>query len=209
MRSLTLALVLSTALCAAEIPQGTHLLLRLVNSISTRTARIGDRVYLRTASPVLVNGQFLVPVDSYAEGVVTRSVRSGRVKGRAELAIRIETLSLPSGKTIRVAPKLSAVDSDGTEQRVDARENDIRQGGSKGKDAQTVAETTGAGAAVGGLAVQSWKGAGIGAGVGSALGVATTLLARGREVDLRQGSTIEVVFDRAVPIDASPAQPKR
>lgn len=207
MRSLTLALVFTAALSAAEIPQGTHLLLRMVNSISTRTARPGDRVYLRAASPVLVNGQFVVPVDSYAEGVVTRSVRSGRVKGRAELAIRIDTLTLPSGKTIRIAPQLSAVDSGGTEQKVD--ENDIRQGGTKGKDAQTIAETTGAGAAIGGLAVQSWKGAGIGAGAGGAVGLAETLLTRGREVDLRQGSTVDVVFNRAVPLDAPPPQPKR
>lgn len=202
MRSLTLALVFTAALSAAEIPQGTHLLLRMVNSISTRTARAGDRIYLRTASPVLVNGQFVVPVDSYAEGVVTRSVRSGRVKGRAELAIRIDTLTVPSGKTIRIAPQLSAVDSGGTEQKVD--ENDIRQGGTKGKDAQTIAETTGAGAAIGGLAVQSWKGAGIGAGAGGAVGLAETLLTRGREVDLRQGSTVDVVFNRAVPLDAPP-----
>jgi hypothetical protein len=208
MRSLSLALAFTAAVSAAEIPQGTHLLLRMVNSISTRTARAGDRVYLRTASPVLVNGQFVVPVDSYAEGVVTRSVRSGRVKGRAELAIRIESLTLPSGKTIRIAPQLSAADSDGTEQKVDAHENDIRQGGTKGRDAQTIAVTGGTGAAIGGIADQSWKGAGIGAGVGGAVGLATTLLTRGREVDLRQGSTIDVVFERAVPIDQPAGQPK-
>ena len=34
---------------ATEIPQGSHALLRMVNSVSTRTAREGDYVYMRTA----------------------------------------------------------------------------------------------------------------------------------------------------------------
>jgi len=37
---------------AAEIPQGAHVLLRMVNSVSTRTAQPGDTVYMQTASPI-------------------------------------------------------------------------------------------------------------------------------------------------------------
>src|ERR1700744_3665359 len=99
---LVLTLFLAAAMHAAEIPQGAHALLRMVNSISTRTAREGDYVYLRTASPIAANGQIVVPEGSYVQGVVTRSVRSGRVKGKAELAIRIDTLTLPGGKVIQL-----------------------------------------------------------------------------------------------------------
>src|SRR6516164_7249720 len=128
----------------AEIPQGTHVLLRMVNAISSRTAREGDRVYLRTASPIVVNGQFVVPVDSYAEGVVSHSVRSGRVKGRAELGIHVNSFTLPTGETLRVSPQLSSIDSAGTEQKVETtKENEIRQGGSKGQDAERIAVTSG------------------------------------------------------------------
>jgi len=201
MRSLILWLLLAGPVPAMEIPQGTHVLLKMVNSVTTRTAREGDRVYMRTASPIVVNGQFVVPVDSYVDAVVTHSVRSGRVKGRAELGIRIESFTLSSGKTIRVAPHLSSVDSGGTEQKVDPKENEIKQGGTKGQDAGRVAEIAGSGAAIGGLADRSWKGAGIGAGAGSAVGLATTLLTRGKEVDLAQGSTVDVVFDRAVMLE--------
>ena len=201
MRFLCVALAAAGVVSGAEIPAGTHVLLRLVNSVSTRTAHEGDRVYLRTASPVLVNGQFVVPVDSYAEGTVTRAVRSGRVKGRAELAIRIESFTLPTGKTVRVSPTLSSVDAEGTGQKVTGKENEIQQGGTKGQDAERIAGLGGAGAAIGGLADRSWKGAGIGAGAGGAVGLATTLLTRGREVELRQGATLDVVFDRAIPIN--------
>jgi hypothetical protein len=201
MRFLMFLLPLAGLASAAEIPQGTHVLLRMVNAISTRTAREGDRVYMRTATPIIVKGQFLVPTESYAEGVVTRSVRSGRVAGRAELAIRIDTLTLPNGKTIAVTPRLAAVDPDDTGQQVEGNENEIKQGGTKGKDAERIATRSGEGAAIGGLADRSWKGAGIGAGAGGAVGLATTLLTRGREVELRSGANVDVVFDRSISID--------
>lgn len=195
-------LVLSvTVLSAADIPQGSHALLRLENSISTRTAREGDFVYLKTAVPIAANNQIVVPEGSYVQGVVTRSVRPGRVKGKAELAIRIDTLTLPNGKVIKLSPHLSSVDGGGTDQKVNATEGDIKQGGSKGADAARVAELSGTGAAIGGIAARSWTGAGIGAGAGGAVGLATVLLTRGREVELHQGSTVDVVFDRAVPVE--------
>ena len=197
---LAVSVSVSVLSAATEIPQGSHALLRLVNSVSTRTAREGDFVYLRTASPIAANGQIVVPEGSYVQGVVTRSLRSGRVKGKAELAIRIDTLTLPGGQVIKLSPHLQSVDSEGTEQKVDSGENDIKQGSSHGTDAVRVGELSGAGAAIGGMATRTWTGAGIGAGAGAAVGLATVLLSRGKEVELRQGSTIDVVFDRAVPV---------
>jgi hypothetical protein len=196
----TLFFAAALTLSAAEIPQGAHCLLRMVNSISTRTATEGDYVYLRTATPITSKGEIVVPEGSYVQAVVTRSQRSGRVKGRAELAIRIETLTLPSGKVVKVTPHLSSVDSDGTDQKVD-KEGAVQQGGTKAADAGRIATTGGLGAAIGGMADQSWTGAGIGAGAGSAVGLATVLLGRGKEVELKQGATVDVTFERAVPIE--------
>ena len=45
-------LALPVLLAAAEVPPGAHLLLRMENSINTRTAQQGDYIYLRTASPL-------------------------------------------------------------------------------------------------------------------------------------------------------------
>src|ERR1017187_5179991 len=140
MRLAVLMLSASLVSAAADIPQGSHVLLRLENSVSTRTAREGDYIYLRTASPIAANGQIVVPEGSYVQGVVKHSLRSGRVKGKAELAIRIDTLTLPSGKTIKLSPHLNSVDSEGSEQKVDSNENEIKQGSSHGADAAGVAE---------------------------------------------------------------------
>jgi len=198
-----LALLSLTSLTAgaAEIPKGAHMLLKMVNSVSTKTAAEGDYVYLRTASPIVTDGHILVPTESYVQGVVSRSKQSGRVKGRAELSIHLETLTLPGGVVYRIAPRLASVDAHETGQKVDDRENDIKQGGTKERDAGRIAITAGSGAAIGGLADRSWKGAGIGAAAGTAVGLATVLLTRGNEVELRQGSTLDVVFDRPVTLE--------
>ena len=200
MRLPVVLLCLAAGAGGAEIPQGSHALLRLINSVSTRTAREGDFVYMRTATPIVANGEIVVPAESYVQGVVSYARRSGRVSGRAELAIRIETLTLPSGQVLRVTPHLSSVDSEGTDQKVETKENTVQQGGSKGADAERVATIAGGGAALGGMTDRSWKGAGIGAGAGGAVGLASVLLTRGREVELKQGSTVDVVFEKAVPI---------
>ena len=205
MRCLCLASLFALSWTAAaetsEIPKGSHVLLRMVNSISSRTAGEGDFVYLRTASPVSADGHILVPVDSYVQGVVAHVKRSGRVSGRAELAIRLETLTFAGGRVVKFTPKLTSVDSDETGQKVKGQEGEIQQGSTKGQDLQRIAIIAGSGAGIGGMADRSWKGAGIGGGAGSALGLATVLLTRGREVELRQGSTIDVVFDRPVTVD--------
>jgi hypothetical protein len=202
MKLLVAFVVGASCLPASEIPQGAHLLLRMVNSVNTRTAQEGDFVYLRTASPISIDGAIVVPTESYVQGVVLHSKHSGRVTGRAEIAIRIETLTLASGKVYRMNPHLASVDSDDTGQKVDsASENAIKQGGSKEEDAGRIAILTGSGAAIGGLADHGIKGAGIGAGVGTAVGIATVLLTRGKEVSLKQGTTLDVVFDRKVSLE--------
>jgi len=196
-----LASLLPLAGFAAEIPQGTHVLLRMVNSVSTRTAQAGDSVYMQTASPIAAGGRIIVPINSYVTGVVANARRSGRVTGRAELGIRIDTLTLPGGQVAKISPHLTSVDSNETSQKVVTNENEIKQGSSKMQDLGRVAILAGTGASIGGLADRSWQGAGIGAGAGGAVGLATVLMTRGREVELRQGSTFDVVFDRPITIE--------
>lgn len=203
MASARFAVLLLTVIPAvgAEIPKGAHLLLRMVNSVNTRTASEGDYVYLRTATPIAVDGQILVPLDSYVQGVVSHTRRSGRVTGRAELGIRLESLTFPGGRVVKLSPHLSSVDSGESGQRVGGSEGAIRQDSERLKDAATIAVLAGSGAAIGGIADRSWKGAGIGGGAGSAVGLATVLLSRGKEVALPQGSTMDVVFDRPLAIE--------
>jgi hypothetical protein len=207
MKSLPFLLLLPLGASAADIPAGSHVLLRMVSSVSTRTAKAGDQVYLQTASPIAAGGQILVPVGTYVQGTVAETKRSGRVKGRAEIALHLETLTLASGKAFKIAPHLDSVDPGDagrlgeSGQKVEGNEGAIKESSTKLQDAERIAIFAGTGGAIGGLATRSWSGAGIGAAAGGAVGVATTLLTRGKEVDLRAGSTLDVVFDRALTLE--------
>ncbi len=79
-------------------------------------------MYLRTESPITNAGQIVVPTGTYVQGIVTRAKRSGKVAGRAELQIKLETLTLATGKAFSISPKLSSVDSEGTGQKVEKDE---------------------------------------------------------------------------------------
>jgi hypothetical protein len=201
MRLFALFLMSSLVALAAEIPQGAHVMLRMENSVSTRTAKDGDYVYLRTGSPVSVAGAIVLPAGSYVQGVVSNAKRSGRVKGRAELAIRLESITLPSGSVYKFSPKLASVDSGAGEQRIARNENAVQEGTTRGRDAARIAILAGSGASIGAIVDRSVSAAGIGAGAGAAVGLATVLLTRGREVELRQGTALDVVFDRAVTLE--------
>lgn len=196
-----LALLTPLAIHAAEIPKNAHVLLKMVNSISTRTAQEGAQVYMQTATPITDGGHIVVPVGSYVQGTVLISKRSGKVSGRAQLAIRLDMLTLPGGKTLKFSPHLSSVDDGETTQKVVNDEGLVKQGPTVGKDVERIAILAGSGASIGALVDRNWTGAGIGAAAGGAVGLATTMLTRGKEVELRQGSSLDVVFDRPLAVD--------
>jgi type IV secretion system protein VirB10 len=200
------ALAMALPAWSVEIPAGTHVLLRMVNSISTKTAQEGDYVYLRTTSPISVNDRIVVPPNSYVQGRVTYSKRAGKIKGRAEIAIRLESLTLPRGKMLHLSASPSSLDSGESGQRVDKEEGIIKQSPDHGRDAKQIAILAGSGASLGAIVSSrgsgsGWTGAGIGSGIGAGVGLATVLLSRGKDVDLRPGTSLDVVFDRPVSLD--------
>lgn len=183
------------------LPAGTHLPLVLVNAISTRSTRSGDPVYFETVYPVIVNGKILVPAGSWVNGTVTESKRAGRVKGRAEVMMRLTTLILPNAYVVSLTGSPSNAGTGGHE-TTDA-EGKIKGDTDKAGDVGTIASDTGAGAGIGAIASRTPSGAGIGAGIGAAVGLATVLLTRGPDAVLPRGSTLDAVLDHTIMLDAS------
>lgn len=192
-----------SSLCAAEytVEIGTKLPLALINGVSTRHSVEGDRVYLETVFPVLVNGRIVVPVGSYVAGTVTQVRKPGRVKGRGELYVRFDSLTLPNGVTRDFHGRIGSMDPN-AKSDVDRAEGKVRSEGNKVGDARTVGEAAAAGTSVGviagGAAGHYGMGAGIGAAAGAAAGMAGVLLSRGPDAVLAKGSTLEMVLDRPV-----------
>ncbi|HEV2690170.1 MAG TPA: hypothetical protein VGV35_16545, partial [Bryobacteraceae bacterium] len=188
------------------VPTGTKVPLSMINSISTKTASEGERIYLETVFPILANGHIVIPPGSYVAGTVTSVKRPGRVHGRGELYIRFDSLTLPNGVTRDFRARMGSLDGTAPE-TLDKSEGKIKSEGNKGGDLKTVGEGAGVGATVGGLAGAASGHAGMGAGIGAAAGAAAgligVLVSRGPEAILAKGTTMEMVLDRPLQFNTS------
>ncbi len=194
---------LEPATAPAEYPlsPGTVVPLSLINSISTKHSLPGDRVYLETAFPVLSGGRIVIPVGSYVAGTITEIKRPGRVKGRGEMYVRFDSLTLPNGVTRDFRGRMSGMDGN-TPETLDRSEGKVIAEGNKSGDLRTIGETTSQGAGVGGIigAASGHPGMGIGMGAaaGAAAGLVAVLVSRGPDAILARGTTVEMVLDRPV-----------
>jgi type IV secretion system protein VirB10 len=184
---------------------GTQLPLVVHNSISTRSAKAGDPVYLETLFPITQDNRIIIPAGSFVHGQVVEAKRPGKVKGRAELLIRLDLLILPNGYTVSFNAIPSGAGTGGNE-TVDS-EGKMKGDSDKASDVGTVLRTTtagvGVGAGVGALAGNAGRGAGIGTLAGAATGLMAVLLSRGPEAEIPRGPTIDATLDRPLYLDGA------
>jgi len=186
------------------VPAGTKLPLVLHNSITTRNAKPGDSIYLETLFPIVQDNRIVIPAGSYVQGEILEAKRPGHVKGRGELRVRLNSMILPNGYMVNFNAIPTNAGTGGNESVEE--EGKIKGDSDKAGDVGTVVKTTGIGAGIGSIAGRSAKGAGIGAGAGAAVGLATVLFTRGPELELPRGTTLDVVLDRNLYLDADKVQ---
>jgi hypothetical protein len=200
-----------------KVDSGTRILLNMINSVSTKTAMVGDRIYLETAFPVMASGHIVVPQGSWVTGTVVEVKRPGRVKGRGELSVRFDSLTLPNGVSRNFHSGLGSLDGR-AEETLDKEHDTIKSAGNKQGDVNTVIDTTlagaGIGSAVGAAAGHVGAGAGIGVAAGAAAGLIGVLVSRGPDAMLTRGTNVEMVLDRPLEyqvadLDFSHAPPSR
>jgi type IV secretion system protein VirB10 len=180
----------------------------LKHAISTKSARDGDPIYAETNFPFVLNEKVLVPPGTYVQGKIMHVQRPGRIKGRAEVLIHFTTLIYPSGYTVMLPGAVDNVPG-ANSTSMKGEEGTIRQDSQTGEKIGKAAGAGATGAVVGGLS-NGGKGALIGAGVGGAVGTAIAMLTRGNDVRLESGTTVEMVIQRAIDLDANrlPKAPK-
>lgn len=189
------------------VPAGTEVPLTLKSAIDTKNTRVGDGVYCQTAFPVVMDNVIVIPAGTYVKGQVVKSQRAGRVKGRAEVLFRFDTLIFPNGYTIDM-PGTIHHDSGSSSSSVDD-EGVIKADSQKGKDAKTIGEGAGIGAAAGSIATGTRGGALGGAGIGGLAGLATVLLTRGQDVRIEPGTSLKMLLQRPLTVDVVPIDPSR
>ena len=193
----------SPAMDAYTLSAGTRIAVTLKHAITTRSARESDAVYAETAFPVVSNGHVVIPVGTYVQGVIQRSQRPGRVKGRGELVIHFNTLIFPSGYTLLLPGALDNIPSAEKTEMKDKKEGTVESQGTKGQDAKTIGATAGTGATIGALSTGTLKGAGIGGLAGAGVGLASVLLTRGPDVRIESGTLVEMVLERDIIVEHS------
>jgi hypothetical protein len=168
----------------ATLPTGTRLHVVLDTGVGSDTSRTEEAVQGHLSQPVIVHGETVLAEGTRVGGVVTSAVRSGKVKGRAHVAVRFDTIT-PRGDDERYRIRTAAV------QRTAAS--------TKKKDAVKVGGGAAGGAIIGAI-VGGKKGAAIGTAVGGGAGTAAVLSTRGDEVHLPRGSALTLRLSEPVTI---------
>jgi hypothetical protein len=154
------------------IPAGTTLRLELTSAVASDSSKVEDAVRAELRQPVTIDGREVLPVGADVSGRVTAVERSGRVKGRARVAFRFDTVSV-AGDNYEINTASIARQAEAT----------------KGEDATKIGIGAGAGAVIGGL-LGGGDGAAKGAAIGGAGGTGVVLATRGKEVRLGPGASV-------------------
>ena len=159
---------------AITIPDNTVLDVTLGTALASNTSRVEERVTGTLASPVVVDGETVIPSGASVTGHVTNAKGSGNVKGRAQLGLRFTRLQTGSVSYDIDTRPLSYVADD-----------------NKKDDAIKIGAGAAAGAVIGAI-TGGKKGAAIGTAVGAGGGTAVVLATDGDEIRLAQGRRLKV-----------------
>jgi type IV secretory pathway VirB10-like protein len=181
------------------LPEGTRITLQLNDHLSTKTNSEGDSFKAIVTNSVYLGDRMVIPKGSEVTGSISRIQRPGRIRGKAVMNLLFQSISIPGRGQVPIMATLVGVDPEGNSGV--HSEGTVEGAGSTGTDISRVLIPSLAGTGIG-SATGGGKGAGIGAGVGAAIGLSGVFLSRGKDLDIRRGSTMEIALDRPLTIPA-------
>jgi hypothetical protein len=166
------------------IPAGTSLPVVLDTGVGSETSRVEEPVTAHLSRSIIIAGATVLPEGSRVSGVVTAATRAAKVKGRAHVAVRFDS----------VTPR-------GDDQRYDIRTATVGRTApaTKKEDAIKIGAPAAGGAIIGAIAGGK-KGAAIGTAVGGGAGTGVVLSTRGKEVSIAKGAALTLKLAEPVTI---------
>ena len=166
------------------IPAGTIIPVTLDTSVGSDISRVEQPVSAHVTRAVVISGRTVLPAGSPVGGVVMDATRSGKVKGRAHVAVKFD--SLTAGR-------------DGAKYRIATNAIGRTAAATKQKDAVKIGAPAAGGAIIGAIAGGK-KGAAIGTAIGGGAGTAVVMSTRGDEVRLPKGSALSLKLTAPVTV---------
>lgn len=168
------------------VPVGTNLKIRLNDTISSKSARVGDKFTATAIDPVKYN-------EATARGHVSSIVKSGKVSGRTTMNLAFDSIELPNGRkgtlhgyvTHVYGQNGASADNEGGVQSGSRTNQAVKRGGIGAA----------AGAIVGGIA-GGGKGAAIGLIIGGAGGAGSLAIKGSKELKLESGTEMLIHVTR-------------
>ena len=188
------------------LPAGTTIQVVLETHLNTKESKSGDTFRSRLVLPVFIDEQEVLPVGGIVEGTVVRVQGPGRVAGKAEMQLRPEKITLPSGEVLPLTATITGGTA-GENTKVDSDEGTIQGSGKKGMDVRGTATTATTGAVLGAVIASQGggsigAGAAIGAGAVGAIALLHQLFKKGNDADLPAGS--EIILELNRPLSFNP-----
>jgi len=168
--------------------EGTVIRVRLMNDLSSSSAKVGDEFRSRVATDVLQGGQVVIPAGAEIDGKVA-DVSSGHFGGHGSILLRPDTVRLADGSTYNLSAIVGS--TPGSNTRVDS-EGGISPGSRLKRNALMYGAVAGGGAVAGAFIGGPWgalAGGLVGAGV-----VTTHLLVSHPQARLEAGTVLMLML---------------
>jgi hypothetical protein len=163
------------------VPQGTAFSVTLQTGLSTKTTQAGDHFDAVMASPVSVDGRIVIPAGAGVSGHVILAEQPGKASGRGHLQLQYDQVTV-GGHPYDLNTKSQVYESaSGT-----------------AKDVALIGGGAVAGGVVGGVAGTGHTAEG--AAIGAAAGTGASLMTRGPQLTIAQGTVLNASLDQAVSV---------
>ena len=170
------------AVGSIELPQGTNVVIRMIDGVDSETNAVGDTFAASLDEPVMLNNQTAIPRGTNATVKLVDSKESGKLTGRSEVALSLQSIRI-NGRAVELNTQTVSRVSD-----------------SRGTRTAKVAGGTAAVGAVIGAIAGGGKGAAVGAAAGGAAGTGVELATKGQRVKIPSETRLTFVLDNAVRI---------
>jgi hypothetical protein len=167
------------------VPGNTIFKLELLSSISTASNQKGDRFNCLVVQPIEFKG-------AEVEGEITKLKSAGRAGKDSEIALAFRSIKIKDGRVGRFDAQIKSIyEVTGAKNEGQADEEGRVEGKSVRKRALKIAITAAIGAILGAVLLGK-EGAVLGGTIGGGLGAASTLSEKSPNMDLTQGTLLDV-----------------